>query len=192
MAYKSIIKRRHTRNLWRRKNPSRVREYNKKQREKNPLYLCACGCGKKIRTGKYYRGHSPKIHTIFRAKNLKIKNKGKGWIDHCGYRILKRDGKDIREHRYLMEQHLGRKLDLSEHIHHKNGNRLDNRIENLEIMTNSEHNSRHISKHITKEIKKLVLDRLEKGISLRKSIEGTPVRSTATPYRWKKLYVQSF
>ena len=42
-----------------------------------------------------------------------------------------------------MEQFIGRKLGLNEHVHHKNGNPLDNRLENLELLTCREHMCLH-------------------------------------------------
>lgn len=59
------------------------------------------------------------------------------------YRKIKRKGCSMDEHRYLIEQHLGRKLTTDEVVHHKNGNKLDNRIGNLEVMTKSEHARLH-------------------------------------------------
>ncbi|MBZ5529739.1 MAG: HNH endonuclease [Acidobacteriia bacterium] len=38
-----------------------------------------------------------------------------------------------------MEQKVGRKLTKNEHVHHVNGDSLDNNLDNLEILTNSEH-----------------------------------------------------
>jgi len=48
--------------------------------------------------------------------------------------------------RYLMEQKIGRLLNQKEHIHHINENPLDNRIENLLLMTQSEHIGYHNSR----------------------------------------------
>lgn len=55
------------------------------------------------------------------------------------YKTIKVNGKWVRLHRYMMEQHLGRKLETWEHVHHINGDHLDNRLQNLQVLSNSDH-----------------------------------------------------
>lgn len=71
----------------------------------------------------------------------KKKKNGEGNIDSNGYKTITRKGHAnqmdekgrIREHVLVMSEHIGRPLRKGENVHHKNGIRDDNRIENLEL-----------------------------------------------------------
>ncbi len=79
-----------------------------------------------------------------RADNLGVKQGTSFYKDVQGY-VIYSPRRDIKllVHRVLMEIHLQRRLTFDEVVHHKNGNREDNRIENLEVLKRSEHINFH-------------------------------------------------
>lgn len=89
--------------------------------------------GKRFNTGKT---HFPRgaTHPFW---------KGGKTHDRDGYVITRVDGKPKREHIYVMEKYLGRRLDGDECVHHKDGNIIDNSLENLLLMKKSDHSKLH-------------------------------------------------
>lgn len=88
-------------------------------------------------------------------------NHGSGKIiDKDGYSQIRINDKYRREHRFIMENHLGRKLLRNEAVHHINKDKLDNRIENLEVISFSEHRKIHskITNDVIKEVVRLYLN----------------------------------
>ena len=69
---------------------------------------------------------------------------GSGGFRKDGYKIISTKNGRILEHRHILEEHLGRKLNKSEIIHHINKDRTDNNIENMILTTHSSHRSLHI------------------------------------------------
>lgn len=71
--------------------------------------------------------------------------RGEGTLSH-GYLRITKNGKTKTLHRLIMEKIIGRKLSEKEIVHHINENKLDNRPENLQIMSKSFHQFIH---HVT-------------------------------------------
>lgn len=88
----------------------------------------------------------PKPYDRTGAKNPRWKG-GRRYFQ--GYYLVYRPGHPfanrnyILEHRDIMERQLGRYLQTDEIVHHKNGQKSDNRLENLELMTNGTHAHYH-------------------------------------------------
>lgn len=67
----------------------------------------------------------------------------KGGYIASGYRVITVDRKKHLEHRYIMEQHLGRELTRAEDVHHRDGDKLNNDIDNLRVMSKKDHTRLH-------------------------------------------------
>jgi hypothetical protein len=104
--------------------------------------------------GKYER--TPEIREKYAAARVGLKIpattgerhwnwKGGRKGDGGGYVLVLVDGEYQKEHRVLMERHLGRPLVPGEEVHHVNGVRSDNRIENLVVGNRSRHRRLHDS-----------------------------------------------
>jgi len=112
-------------------------------------YLCSSCYSKELdkadplrkeKRRKYQREHARKKRGVpIDAPITKAPN-GNGHLNKSGYKVLtKKDHPNsssngtILEHTFIMSIHLGRPLFKQETVHHKNGIRHDNRIENLEL-----------------------------------------------------------
>jgi len=94
--------------------------------KRNGLKMRECK-GKNHPCWKGGRGIKSGYWTVYAPNHPRALNIGRVW-----------------EHILVMEKHIGRYIDKSEPIHHINGNRLDNRIENLYLCKDSsEHQNIH-------------------------------------------------
>lgn len=86
-----------------------------------------------------------KYHSIERTNR---KKNGTGCLRKDGYRVLSINKKRILEHTHVMENYLNRKLFKNENVHHINGIRHDNRIENLELWSSSQPSGQKIEEKV--------------------------------------------
>jgi len=110
--------------------------------KRNPKY-CSWKC--RVRDPNWLEKISLKNHHSWKGGKIKTPY---GYI-----MILKKDhprannGGYVFEHILIMEKHLDKFIPINENVHHINGLKDDNRLENLEIMTRSEHRSHHMKKY---------------------------------------------
>lgn len=90
------------------------------------------GCGQ-ITVWRWMKKHGIPLRKDVRRKRLP------------GYIQLRNPetGKQAKMHRYLMEQHLSRKLEPNEHVHHIDGNPENNSLDNLIVLTKVIHHRLH-------------------------------------------------
>lgn len=120
----------------------------------SPRYMAATVCKAeecdepvKLNRNGHGMGH---CEGHYGTRGLHVRRIGDRWLSPDGYVMTKvADGRVVAEHRYVMECHLGRPLARGESVHHVNGDRSDNRLENLELWFSAQPYGQRVSDLLT-------------------------------------------
>lgn len=124
---------------------------------------CQCGCKQKWETvykkSKFIHGHFRKFQVGPKAPSWAggiRKHRGYILIYSPTHPAIKNTPRSpyVKQSRLTMEKKLGRYLEPNEVVHHINGRRDDDRIENLFLTTKAGHNSIHKSQEVRKRDKR--------------------------------------
>lgn len=135
------------------------------------MIILKCPCGKDIKVFPSQKDRKKycckvcfyKYHPRPSGLKYNIVSENKGWFKKgnktwnagmsapqldksTGYMIIRHNGNRVKYHRYVMEKHLGRELLDTEVVHHKDNNKLNNDISNLELFASM---SDHLKFHWT-------------------------------------------
>ena len=130
------------------------------------------GCARPVQAKGYCGAHYKRIlaHGDPLAEVPIRQVLGDGFINH-GYRhvpvpkrlrYLSGGDPNMPEHRYVVAKHLGRPLRKDENVHHINGDKLDNRLENLELWSTSQPSGKRVEDLI--EYAQVILERYEEEV----------------------------
>ena len=133
-----------------------VVSFDGRNKNRNAKWLCKCECGneKTVTGNQLTSGKTKSCGCLAGSKHKQLREKGifTKRTDRNGYVIMhypehpnSHKSGTILEHTYVMSEHLGRPLKPNENVHHINGVRDDNRIENLELWCKSQPSGQRVN-----------------------------------------------